>query len=235
MRLAMTAQLYLSHARLLAPQSAATDDGKPAEQAHRALWSLFEESTDDDAKGAKRDFLWRDESEGRYALLSSRPPTDAHGLFELSSQPVAAFNVGDRLNFSLRVNPVVTTVRAADELDKHGNRARGQKIDVIQHAMKRVPKGASLAQRAQATYDAGSAWFEAQGSKAGFKLIVPPVVATYAPAPVEGQKTRIVSFTELDISGQIEITDPAAFAAKLATGYGSAKAYGNGLMLLSRG
>jgi CRISPR system Cascade subunit CasE len=134
----------------------------------------------------------------------------------------------------MRANPVVTTARTADELDKHGNRARGQKVDVIKQALKMVPKGASLAQRAQATYDAGHAWLEAQGSKAGFKLIVPPVVATYAPAAVEGQKSRIINFSELDFSGQIEITDAAAFAAKLATGYGSAKAYGNGLMLLSR-
>jgi CRISPR system Cascade subunit CasE len=230
----MTAQLILSHARLRAPQAAVVDAaGKPAEQAHRALWSLFEGGDDDD-KGAKRDFLWRDEGEGRYVLLSLRPPVDAHGLFDLTSEPLAAFSVGDRFSFVLRVNPVVTTARTADELDKHGNRARGQKVDVVQQAMKRVPKGASLAQRAQATYDAGSAWLEAQGSKAGFKFAVPPVVATYAPAPVEGQKGRIVSFTELDISGQLDVTNPTAFAAKLATGFGSAKAYGNGLMLLSR-
>jgi CRISPR system Cascade subunit CasE len=227
----MTAQLILSHARRRAPL-AVDDTGKPTEPAHRALWSLFEDGDDDES--AKRDFLWRDEGEGGFVLLSPRPPTDTHGLFELTSQPLAAFSLGDTFSFSLRVNPVITSVRAADELDKHGNRARGQKIDVVQHAMKMLPKGASLSQRAQATYDAGKAWLEAQGSKAGFKLIVPPVVATYAPAPVEGQKSRVINFTELDISGQIEVTDPVAFTAKLATGFGSAKAYGNGLMLLSR-
>jgi CRISPR system Cascade subunit CasE len=232
MRPAMTAQLYLSHARLLAPQSAATDEDRPAEQAHRALWSLFE--ADDDDKAATRDFQWRDEGESQYVLLSRRPPTDGQGLFELTSQQLAAFSGGDTFNFTLRVNPVVTSARATDELDKHGNRARGKKIDVVQHAMTMLPKGASLAQRAQATYDAGKAWLDAQGSKAGFKLIVPPVVATYAPATVDGQKSRIITFTELDISGQIEITDPVAFVAKLATGFGSAKAYGNGLMLLSQ-
>jgi CRISPR system Cascade subunit CasE len=229
----MTAQLYLSHARLLVPQTLAADVGKPAEQAHRALWTLFEDGDDD--RGAKRDFLWRDEGEGRYVLLSPRPPTDTHSLFELTSQPVTPFNVGDTYTFRLRVNPVVVSARTAKELDKHGNRARGQKIDVVQHAMKMLPKGASLSQRAQATYDAGKAWLEAQGSKAGFKLTVPPVVATYAPAPVEGQKSRVINFTELDISGQIEVIDPVAFAAKLVTGFGSAKAYGNGLLLLSRG
>jgi CRISPR system Cascade subunit CasE len=233
----MTAQLYLSHARLLAPQTAATDEDKPVEQAHRALWSLFEASFEasDDDKVATRDFLWRDEGEGRYVVLSPRRPTNGQNLFELTSQPVAAVSGGDTFNFTLRVNPVVTSARTADELDKHGNRARGKKIDVVQHAMKMLPKGASLAQRAQATYDAGKAWLESQGSKAGFKLIVPPVVATYAPALVNGPKSRVINFTELDISGQIEITDPAAFTAKLATGFGSAKAYGNGLMLLSRG
>jgi CRISPR system Cascade subunit CasE len=231
----MTANLILSHARLRAPAAVLLpeDVGQPAEQAHRALWSLFADTGDDDS-GAKRDFLWRDEGEGRYVLLSSRPPTDAHNLFELTSEPLAAFNIGDTFSFALRVNPVITTARTADELDRHGNRARGQKIDVVQQAMKRVPKGASLAQRAQATYDAGSAWLDAQGSKAGFKFTVPPVVTAYAPASRDGQKSRIVSFSELDISGQIKVTDPAAFAAKLAVGFGSAKAYGNGLMLLSK-
>jgi CRISPR system Cascade subunit CasE len=167
-------------------------------------------------------------------LLSPRPPTDVQGLFELTSQTLAAFNVGDTCGFNLRVNPVITNVRTVNELDKHGNRARGQKIDVVMQAMKMLPKGASLAQRVQATYDVGHAWLEGQGSKAGFKLTVPPVVSTYAPAPVEGKKSRIVSFTELDFSGQIEVTDTALFAAKLATGFGSAKAYGNGLLLVSR-
>ena len=210
------------------------------EPTHRALWALFEDTSDDggaDDKGAKRDFLWRDEGEGegegRYVLLSPRQPADAHGLFALTSQALADFNAGDTFSFHLRVNPVITSARTHDELDKHGNRARGQKVDVVQHAMKMLPKGASLAQRAQATYDAGRAWLEAQGRKAGFKLTIPPVVSTYVPAPVEGHKGRIVAFTELDISGQLEITDAATFAAKLATGFGSAKAYGNGLMLLS--
>jgi CRISPR system Cascade subunit CasE len=229
----MTAQLYLSHARLLAPQTAAADRGKAAEQAHRTLWSLFE--VIEVNKTATRDFLWRDEGEGRYVVLSPRPPTDEHSLFELTSQPVAAVGGGDTFNFTLRVNPVVTSARATGELDKHGNRARGKKIDVVLNAMKMLPKGASLAQRSQATHDAGKAWLESQASKAGFKLIVPPVVATYAPTLVDGQKSRVINFSELDISGQIEVTDPAAFTAKLATGFGSAKAYGNGLMLLSRG
>jgi CRISPR system Cascade subunit CasE len=229
----MTAELFLTYVRLRAPQGAIDDNAdQPMEPTHRALWALFEDDTED-GEHAKREFLWRDEGEGRFVLLSPRPPTDTHSLFELTCEPLADISVGSTFSFQLRVNPVVTSVRAADELDKHGNRARGRKTDVVQHAMKMLPKGASLAQRAQATYDAGRAWLEAQGSKAGFKLTIPPVIATYAPAPAEAQKARIITFTELDCSGQLTVTDAIAFAAKLATGYGSAKAYGNGLMLLS--
>jgi CRISPR system Cascade subunit CasE len=68
----MTAQLFLTHARLRVPQGTADAASEPAEPPHRALWALFEGDADD-GSDTKRDFLWRDEGEGRYALLSPRP------------------------------------------------------------------------------------------------------------------------------------------------------------------
>ncbi len=38
----------------------------------------------------------------------------------------------------------------------------------------------------------------------------------------------------LDLEGEIEVTDPAAFATALAQGFGRAKAWGCGMMLIRR-
>ena len=225
----MTAPLYLSHVRLR-PNPAPADADMPPEPVYQALRQLFDDGTD-----GKREFLWRDDGEGRYVLLSQRQPSDGHSQLTLTSLALASLSNGDRFGFVLRANPVVTRKPAHTEpqLDKHGNRARGQKIDVIQQAMKSMPKGASLAQRAQATYDAGYAWLQAQGSKAGFTLTVPPVVVLYTPPHTAVAAPRVITFSELDFSGQLAVTDAATFAAKLVTGFGSAKTYGNGLMLLT--
>ena len=72
--------LFLSRARLqagrgealsaIAPLLIPDDKKQQAGHAHRVLWLLFQDILD-----TKRDFLWRDEGDGRYMILSQRPPT----------------------------------------------------------------------------------------------------------------------------------------------------------------
>jgi CRISPR system Cascade subunit CasE len=45
---------------------------------HRLLWTLFA-----DAPDRGRDFLWREDGDGRFLILSARSPTDEHRLFEM--------------------------------------------------------------------------------------------------------------------------------------------------------
>ena len=98
-------RLYLSRARLQARRGEAlaaiaslllpADPKQQPGHAHRVLWLLFQDIAD-----AKRDFLWRDEGNGRYMILSHRLPTDPHQLFELETKPFAAdLSVGNRLAF----------------------------------------------------------------------------------------------------------------------------------------
>jgi CRISPR system Cascade subunit CasE len=237
----MTQPLYLSRARLraargealsaIAPLLIPDDKTKNAGHAHRVLWLLFQDMPD-----AKRDFLWRDEGNGKYMILSARPPTDPKGLFELDTKPFAPeLEVGDQLAFSLRANPVVASkpARTADRLSKDAS-ARGQKVDVVMNALHAVPKGARGPVRDEIATTAGAAWLSTQGEKSGFKLSAPPLVDGYAQIPVERRRGRPAGFSVLNFTGRIEITDPAAFLAKITTGFGSAKAFGNGLMLIRR-
>jgi CRISPR system Cascade subunit CasE len=239
--------LFLSRVRLqagrgealsaIAPLLIPKDPKQQPGHSHRVLWLLFQ-----DIPESKRDFLWRDEGDGRYMILSQRPPTDPHNLFELATKPFAPeLSVGDRLAFSMRANPVIASkpARAAAE---QGTRARGQKVDVVMHALKDVPKtdwnaktGRAF-ERDQIASKAGGDWLAAQGAKAGFRFAPDtlPLIDGYAQIAVERKKGRPAGFSVLDFKGLLEITDPAAFMAKLVGGFGSAKAFGNGLMLIRR-
>ena len=235
----MSAPLTLSRARLrasrgealsaIAPLLIPDDKKQQAGHAHRVLWLLFQDIPD-----TKRDFLWRDEGDGRYMILSQRPPTDPLGLFELASKEFAPdLAIGDQLAYTLRANPVVASKPARQAADQ-GTRARGQKIDVVMQALHAVPKAERGMVRDQIASAAGHAWLASQGSKAGFKLPAPPLIDGYAQIPVERKRGRPAGFSVLDFKGLLEITDPAAFVAKLTAGFGSAKAFGNGLMLIRR-
>jgi len=235
----MISALHLSRVRLrtlrgealasIAPLLIPDDKTKHAGHAHRVLWLLFQDIPD-----AKRDFLWRDEGNGRYIILSARAPSDPKGLFEIESKPFAAeLDVGDQLAFSLRANPVVAS-KAARKPELLGTKSRGQKVDIVMHALKDVPKGARGSMRDEIATKTGIQWLTYQGEKSGFKLTAPPLVDGYAQVPVERRRGRPAGFSVLNFAGRIEITDPGAFLAKLPLGFGSAKAFGNGLMLIRR-
>ena len=241
----MTSILHLSRARLracrgealsaIAPLLIPDDKSFHAGHAHRILWLLFQDIPD-----ATRDFLWRDEGDGKYMILSARPPVDPHGLFELDSKPFQpALQVGDRLAFCLRANPVVAS-KVALAPEQRAIRARGKKIDIVMRALHAVPetdwnaKTGRAFQRDSIAAEVGVKWLAGQGVKAGFKLARVPVVDGYNQFPIERRKGRPAGFSVLNFSGELEIDDPAAFLERLPKGFGSAKAFGNGLMLIRR-
>jgi len=231
--------LYLSRARLrsargevlsaVAPLLIPDDPRHRAGHAHRILWLLFQDRID-----AKRDFLWRDEGNGRYLVQSHRPPVDPNGLFELETKPFAPhLEPGDKLSFALRVNPVAARKGDLKPSDR-ARRTRGKRVDVVMDALRAVPKGERAAVRDGIAAKAGEAWLARQGATSGFRLACSPSVSGYTQIPVERRSGRPAGFSVLDLAGEIEITDPPAFLARLAKGFGSAKAFGNGLMLIRR-
>ena len=224
--------LHLTRASLRRDPSAAaltalfeTPDRRPAVDAQRrAIWTLFADDPD-----RRRDFLWRDDGRGRFFILSARPPEDRHNLFALETQPFEpVLASGDRLGFSLRANAVVDRAKAA----------RHRRVDVVMHALTAAgADGDGNVDRAGlrmvlATRE-GSAWLARQGESRGFSVIQADATA-YRVIDVPRPSDKPARFGVLDLDGRIEVTDPPAFLAAVAGGFGKARAFGCGLMLIRR-
>lgn len=238
----MTFHLHLSRARLrashgealsaIAPILMPAEAGARIGHAHRLVWLLFQNEPD-----RQRDFLWREEGQGRYLILSQQPPSDPSGLFDLDTKDFTPQLVaGDRLGFALRANAVVARKGARDASGKE-SRARGKRVDVVMDALHAVPKAQRPAHRAALTGKAAREWLNEQGERSGFHVLS-LAVKSYERIDVAdrarpGRRNR-AGIAVLDLEGTLMVTDPDAFVEKLARGFGSAKAFGCGLMLIRR-
>jgi CRISPR system Cascade subunit CasE len=134
-------------------------------------------------------------------------------------------------------------------------------MDALHGLPKRLredPRGESKRAKARdhLTQAAARSWIEKQGERCGFRLLPPRLDEDGEPFPIATNyevieiprgktnaatgewkpepKTRFAQFGVLDFEGLIEVTDPAAFTKQLAEGFGKAKAFGCGLMLIKR-
>ena len=204
--------------------------GRIMDAHHRLVWALFAGDPD-----RKRDFLWRSEGKGRFLILSPEVPSaDGAGLFAPPEvKPFAPdLRAGDRLGFVLRAN--ATRTRKLDP-DRPAKR-----VDVVMDAIHHLPPGqhsdARREARLQAAETAGRDWLARQGEGAGFALR-DFAAADYSVVPLPshaGPRRGQPQFGIIEMAGQLQITDPEAFLAQLATGFGRAKAFGCGLMLIRR-
>ena len=231
----MTAMLYFSRARLRRDASAAalaplllgnTGRGGPTRQpGHHLVWSLFA-----DDPNRRRDFLWREMETGVFLILSARQPEDRHDLFEIAEpKPFApALEAGDRLAFSLRANPVI---RRRDP-----SRSRSVKHDVVMDALRSRSNGDRAAHRLDAVREEGLAWLERQGVRAGFAVRANGVrVDGYVQHRISRKGSGpSMLYSTLDFQGVLTVGDPDSLLPAIARGFGAAKAYGCGLMLIRR-
>lgn len=196
--------------------------GTQTDAHHRLIWTLFADSPD-----RRRDFLWRAEGAGRFTLLSHRPPAVSR-VFEAPEVKAFAPDLvsGDRLAFALRAN-------ATRDLAGTGKR---QRVDVVMHALHDVPSGSRAEMRMTLAQQAATDWLTGQGVRAGF---VPEEVTAgdYSVAALPGHTGRRKGQPQygiLDLTGVLSVTDPAAFVARLGQGFGRARGFGCGLMLIRR-
>lgn len=218
--------LYLSRLRLSqSPSVQALDkllnpeaQGPRLDAHHRLIWAAFAETADQ-----TRDFLWREDGKGSFFALSARPPI-ANDLFDTDVKAFApVLHPGDRLEFTLRANAT---------RDRKGK----GRVDVVMDALHGVPKPERADQRMQIAQREGADWLARQGARAGFRALRVEV-SDYSVAALpdhKGKRKGQPQFGILDLAGVLEITDPAAFLAKLASGFGRARAFGCGLMLIRR-
>ena len=206
-------------AQLLDPD----DANRAADAHHRLIWTVFSDTAD-----RERDFLWRAEGGGRFLTLSNRPPV-TNDLF--TPPEIKSFEPdlrrGDRLQFTLRANATRDRARGQTEGSK-GNR----RVDVVMDLLHDVPKGQRADHRDAKSVEAAQGWLSRQAETKGFQLINLNVEG-YTTLDL-ARRSRQARLGILDLSGLIEITEPAAFLPALAAGFGRAKAWGCGLMLIRR-
>lgn len=227
---------YLSRARLRSDASVAVlaplllgspgNRGVNRQPGHHLIWSLFADRPD-----RQRDFLWREMNVGVFLILSERKPDDRHGIFEIANPKrfEPALDPGDRLQFSLRANPII---RRRDP--KRGGRS--VKHDVVMDALHACGAGPRADHRRAAVREQGLAWLARQGSKGGFQFDADDVgVDGYEQHSIARRGTsRPMKYSTLDFEGLLTVGNPDAFQQALLRGFGASKAYGCGLMLIRR-
>ena len=260
---ALPTPLYLSRARLrrdvpaeaLRHMLVADDASARASAAHRLFWTLFADTPD-----RARDFLWREAEPGLFYLLSEREPADHHRLFHLDPPKLFApeLREGDRLAFALRVNATVARQAVGRPRARDG-RVRGGRCDVVMDALRScATEGTDRAEARRAVLDgAAHGWLSRQGERHGFTL--GPLSAPSAdwldpdadePGEVPSGTFRVAGYRVLrvdrgpraarlqvgvlDVEGVLTVREPHAFLTALRDGFGRAKAFGCGLMLVRR-
>lgn len=214
--------------------------GETLYDAHQALWRLFSDGPD-----RRRDFLYREMEPGSFITVSARMPLDTGPLWSVRSKDYAPrLHEGERLHFSLRVNPVRKTRSPSGRQQRH---------DVVQDARKRwlaehggdsegMPSRIVLAQ------DAGWAWFAARAEGMGLTVSDADrqlfAVERYLPcgftkrradkAYPEKRTVDAVSISLLDMTGFATVADPVRLQNALFSGVGCAKGFGCGLLLVRR-
>jgi len=202
-------------ASLLVPEESGARTGV----VHRLIWSAFA-----DMPERQRDFLWREEGAHRWLVLSQRAPEDPHGFFEIESKAFdPALAPGDRLAFALRANAVIT---------RKDEKGRAKRHDVVMERLRAFPPGKRAAERDRLALEAARDWLAAQGIRAGFD---PEAInAFYHTEQIPRKGERPIELGLLDLEGEISVSDPTAFLPALAAGFGKAKGFGCGLMLIRR-
>lgn len=224
------------------------DKGRIMDAHHRLIWSLF-------AGRPARDYLWRAEGKNRFLILSAHPPAaDGAGLFDPPEVREFApdLRAGDRLSFLLRAN--ATQTRKTGQL-RPGGKPKTTHVDVVMDRLHPIAKQPDLppdqpseraARRMELAHEAAKVWLSGQGQRNGFALdmrdeqggAVPDVqVADYSVVPLpawEGRRRGQPQFGVMDLSGHLLVEDPQAFVARIIQGFGRAKSFGCGLMLIRR-
>jgi len=204
-------------ARILVPE----EPGARVGASHSLVWALFADGPD-----RRRDFLWREIRPGEFLILANRPPVDPHNLFDLEYKPFdPKLTAGQRLGFDLRANPVVSVPAP------HGR--RGRRADVVMHAVHDVAQRERAAARERAIHDAGASWIARKGSTSGFSIEPDCLyIDGYEQVRIPRDGRRPIAFSTLIFQGLLTVDDPSRFMAGVLRGFGAAKAFGCGLMLI---
>ncbi|MGX7703228.1 type I-E CRISPR-associated protein Cas6/Cse3/CasE [Methylobacterium sp. Gmos1] len=247
-------------ARLLLPE----DDDARIAAGHRLIWSLFADHPDRERDFLWREDGGSAWQRTTFLVLSAREPMGGGGLFEVESKPFAPdLSAGQVLRFRLRASPSFsvpseTKGERGQRVDPVWHR-----LKTHQPPLKEMPLDDRRSLRLKIEREVIGDWLTRQGEKSGFRPVtLPDPEGVARPVltidgdlqrrlPYDAKRLRetprrtppkddawrkypAVAFTTFDLEGEIVVEDPAKFLAQLPRGFGRAKAFGCGLMLIRR-
>jgi CRISPR system Cascade subunit CasE len=229
------------HVAALAKVFMPDEPGDAAFVHHRLLWTLF--SKEQFNAPQETAYLWRRmDGENRFFILGPRP-LEASPYFGIETKPYEInLRVGDRLAFDLRVNATVNRM-----VDPASGRDGRQRCDIVMDAMRAHEresgeKSDRAVTRLPIAASAIETWLGTQGNQHGFALDAMSLDA-YRPFRLTGKKPKqdkpkgpklwpVIGVC--DVRGVVTVKEPEMIKQRLMTGFGRAKAFGCGLMLVRR-
>lgn len=183
---------------------------------HQMIWNLFDNLPDQ-----TRDFLYRREDKpGKapfYYLLSARKPKAESGQLSVETRRFEpSLRAGDRLQFELRANAVITR-KAGD------NSKRRIRRDVIEAKVDeykaRYPDPADRPPPSVMHQEAVEEWMKRQGEQHGFD-VSELLVANHAYRKVRKPgDDNLRQFASIDVFGSLTVTDAERFMKQLVKGF----------------
>lgn len=201
---------------------------------HQLLCRLF---------GGRRDgnFLFRrlDDGPGMqfYTLSLQEPESAAADQWDWTSKPFQPIlREGQRLTFSVRVNPTVNRVESSP--DPATGKRRHKRRDLIYESLReqRTAPGPAPT-RSEIAQACGEAWLYHRLLSSGFRIDeaaggrMNVLCKAYRQHRVH-KNAQPITISTLDCEGVGTVIDPGAFEALLPRGLGPAKGFGCGLMLI---
>jgi CRISPR system Cascade subunit CasE len=224
--------------------------------AHQLIWKLFPNDPD-----AKRTFLFRQEFEKEqisftdtrhgmpiFYLVSEVKPAPVNGLLKVDLKEYnPIIKNGASFTFELRVNPVVQEKIKRNNTDEWAKNRREKGLrekaetklrryhDVLMDEKRRAKAdGITDKEMIQKRMDVAiRTWFILKEKDCGFTLENDRMEATsYRQQLLRKRGSREISFSSVDLSGVLTVTDIEKFKNTLFNGLGRSKAFGCGLLLI---
>lgn len=178
---------------------------------HALIWKLFPDNH-------QRDFIFRKLQDGRsYYVVSKRQPhaPDVCGVDLKIKRYAPIIDVGDALQFDLRVNPVVSR-KSPD--------GRNHRFDVLLDTQKNPYSGS----------DPGLAWLLRRVEDWGLSVKEESVLQSAHRIQKMYRKGQSITFSSLDFRGIAEVSNKEKLENALLNGVGHAKGFGCGLLMIKR-
>ena len=198
-------------------------------QDHQLVWRLFRGRSD-----GERDFLFRRDQVNEwpcfYVVSATAPNADDTWQVESKIYEPRAYS-GQRLTFSVRMNPVVSRWEGEGEL------RRQVRHDVVMDAKKSMGYGKMpLSERPeenQLIQDVGIDWLHSRCANWGFSIRDGVRVDGYRQHRMyKNGRPQPIRFSTLEYSGLLRVDEPDRLRRTLFEGIGKARGLGCGLLLV---